>query len=125
VTSLAATWSSSKIAQYINGINGIFYISLSETANEGYTTEVELSEIEQAYQNGKFIWIIANDLHLPLRVRVSATEWIFSGYTNSKACDIKIDTTGVNVTYTDIITKNVIDGIETQYNAETDTVTFI
>lgn len=132
VTSLASTWSSKTITDYIESLNYNFYVSLIENADEGYSTTVTLPEIEEAYQKGKSLWVTANDLHIPLRIRISATDWIFSGYTNGQACDIEINNNGVTVTYTEVAAaemvqelSNRVSGVETLYDEETDTVTFI
>lgn len=122
VASDALTWSSNKIMNYVNSVYDNYYINLYEGDDEfHFTTNETLEDIEAAFNAGKYLWVTSNVVHLPLRLRVSATEWIFSGYTDGRACDIKIDSTGVTRTYTDVITRNILD---TQYDEKSNSVIF-
>ena len=124
-----STMSSKKIQEkiggvydYIDSVYDNFYIDLIEGDDEfHFTTTVTLSEISDAYNRGKYLWVTSNVIHLPLRLHPSDTEWIFSGYTDGRACDIKIDQSGVTRTYTDVITRDILD---TEFDTETNTVNF-
>lgn len=122
--SLGLTWSSSKINelrikldQLANEVN--FYIPLLETADETYDTEVETSAIEEAYQNGKAIWVVASDIFLPLRQRVDANTWIFSGYADTRAYDITITATNVTLTYTEVASTFAVRQLENTVDQKT------
>lgn len=104
VTSLGSTWSSQKISDAFNELSDHFYIPLSEDVDGNYTTETTVAEIETAYQNEQSIWILASGVVLPLRQRVDANTWIFSGYTNSQAYDITITANDITITYEELVT---------------------
>lgn len=134
ITGKDTTWSSDKITEVTQEIRDIidaldivqnFYIPLVETSNDVYTTQKTLEEIETAYQAGKAIWVIASEIFLPLRQRVDAENWIFSGYTATQTYDILISSTGVSITYKELVTRDIINGLETTYDEETETVSFI
>ena len=120
-TSQSLTWSSKKIADTINAldISHNFYVALIEGSDGNYTSQKTVAEIEAAYQSGKPIWVIASEIFIPLRQRTNANTWVFSGYTNGQAYDITITASGVTFNYT------TIEGLQTVYDAASNTVTFI
>ena len=137
-TSGSLTWSSSKINDELYNLRGMiaaldlsqnFYVTLTDDGYNNYTTEVTVEEIEAAYKKGKAIWVIASAILLPLRQRIDSEKWIFSGYisndTTVQAYDITITDGSVLFTYHEILTKSVIKGIQTDYDEETNTVSFI
>ena len=128
------TWSSNKIYAVTKEIRDIiealdvvqnFYIPLVETSNDHYVTEKTLAEIETAYQNNRAIWVIASEIFLPLRQRVDAKNWIFSGYTATQTYDILISEKGVTITYKELVTRDAISGLATVFDEETNTVSFV
>lgn len=100
VTSKALTWSSEKI----DSLTLNFYIPLVHVSDNNYTSETPVEKIEEAYQHGKRIWIVADDLFLPLTTRTNANEWIFSGYLDEKAFDISLSPNTVTFTYKEVAT---------------------
>lgn len=100
VTSKALTWSSEKI----DSLTLNFYIPLVHVSDNNYTSETPMEKIEEAYQHGKRIWIVADDLFLPLTTRTNANEWIFSGYLDEKAFDISLSPNTVTFTYKEVAT---------------------
>jgi hypothetical protein len=109
IVSETLTWSSDKINELIQNIlndSHVFYIPLIEGENESYTSQKTVEEIEEAYQANYPIWVIASDIFLPLRQRVDANNWIFSGYADGRAYDIQISNTGVSITYAPVATLN-------------------
>jgi hypothetical protein len=134
VTGNETTWSSNKIDNVTREIRDIinaldivqnFYIPLVEVANNVYTTQKTLTEIETAYQNNKSIWVIASEIFLPLRQRISDEHWLFSGYTETQTYDIRITTDGVSITYKELVTRDIVNGLQTEYDETTNTVSFI
>jgi hypothetical protein len=125
VTGTDSTWSSQKIEAAIqNAINArdtnqIFFIPLTQN-EDNFTTDVTTEEIENAYNSHKAIWVIADGgVFLPLRLRVNANKWVFSGYisndthTATQAYDITISDTGVVFTYHELVTAEQIKVIPT------------
>lgn len=102
-----------------------FYIPLLKNANDTYVSQKTVSEIEEAYQKEKALWVIASDIFLPLSKRVDADNWIFSGYTATQGYDIQISSSGVTITYKDILTTDIIKGLQTDFDEDTNTVSFI
>jgi hypothetical protein len=118
VVSASSTWSSEKINDFITKLeeSHVFYIPLIENADGSYTSQKSIDDIEDAYQKNRPIWVVASDLFVPLRQRIDANNWLFSGYADGQAYDIKISYTGVTITYSIIVTAD--------YDKDTDTVIF-
>ena len=109
VVSLASTWSSDKLNEILQQIiedTHVFYVPLVENADGSYTAQKSVEEIEEAYQASYPVWVVASEIFIPLRQRVDATHWIFSGYADGQAYDIQISNTGVTVTYKEIASLN-------------------
>lgn len=121
VMSDTLTWSSNKINEMIDtlGVDHNFYVELVESSEDVYVSQKTVQQIEEAYQAGRPIWVVASEIFIPLRKRVDASTWIFSGYADKQAYDISVTASGVTFTYTPI------DGFAAVYNAETDVVTFM
>lgn len=103
------TWSSDKINDLIQQIlndTRTFYVPLIENSDGSYTSQKTVSEIEEAYQNNRHIWAESSNVLLPLRLRVNATTWLFSGYSEGQAYDIQISDTGVTIIYNPVATLN-------------------
>ena len=117
VMSTSLTWSSDKINTKINAIserieevndiaNSILYVALLKTEDGSYTAQKTVAEMEAAYNDGKAIWVISDNVLLPLRKRQDMNTWIFSGYTETQAYDITITPDAVIFTYNDLVTTN-------------------
>ncbi len=107
VTSNESTWSSKKISDIFEELNDnshIFYVRLTEDVNGNYISHTAVTDIELAYIAGKAIWVAASNVFIPLRQRINANTWIFSGYTEEKAFDITVTATGVTFAYTEVAT---------------------
>lgn len=137
ITSETLTWSSSKITTEMtdnyNELKGLidaldlsqnFYIPLLKNSSNNYVAQKTVAEIEAAYQKGKALWAIASDILVPLSKRIDENNWIFSGYTSTQGYDITVSNTGVTVIYKEILTRDVIQGLETEYNETTETIVF-
>ena len=157
------TWSSTKIKNELQNIDvqHNFYVELNKQADGSFLCLQTVSEIEVAYQKGKPIWVQrwddnpdnADFVFIPLRQRVSASKWIFSGYTDGQAYDVTIDGSSVTFVYTSMATTNHVEekigelseqlteiqvnygeqlktvtdqipGLQTSYDAKTNTLTF-
>ena len=106
VISVSSTWSSEKIHDITSKIDTNFYIPLMENAEGGYTTDITVQEIEEAYRADKLIWVVASEIFLPLRLRTNSSTWVFSGYADGQAYDITITTNAVTLTYKEVATTN-------------------